>query len=301
MDGKEHVECLTVAGRESRAHPRYPVDEDSELLLVAHGMPVKARIVDLSLTGCRVRAYERFSSKAGRSIEIAFKTHGIDFRFNGVVQWSDEHNYFGIRFVNITGRRKKNLAEVIEEMAAARAGALNTLLVEQQVMEPAHEGAAETAAKQLAGADVEQAAELAAEKLPHARPEGGALTSPPAAPSELRGHPNPVAHKFATIILVRDGSRFRGRIVKLSLSDCRIRTEGRIPVSIFSRVEMEFDLRGFPFRLDGVIQAMHDRYTAGIHFLDFSEHKRQQVLEMIGELEEIHAPLAQAGAVSTER
>ncbi|HKN21039.1 MAG TPA: PilZ domain-containing protein [Terracidiphilus sp.] len=97
MDGKEHVESLTIQGRESRVHPRFAVDEDSALLLVDHGMPVKARIVDVSLTGCRVRAYDRFSCKAGRAIEIAFKANGIDFRINGAVQWSDEHNYFGIR------------------------------------------------------------------------------------------------------------------------------------------------------------------------------------------------------------
>ena len=162
MDGSEHEERLTVQGRERRAHPRFSVDEDSVLLLAAHHAPVKARIVDLSLTGCRVRAYGRLSSKTGPAIEIAFRANGIDFRFHGVVQWSDEHNYFGIRFVNITGRSKKGLAEVIEEMAAAaaaRAAALNTLLVELHVMEPAHEQTEETAVKQFAGADVEQAAE----------------------------------------------------------------------------------------------------------------------------------------------
>ena len=162
MDGKEHGKCFTVQEQEVRAHPRFSVDEDSVLLLVEHGMPVKARIVDLSLTGCRVRAHDRLSSKTGRAIEITFKANGIDFRFHGVVQWSDENNYLGIRFMNIAGRSKKDLAEVIEEMAAAaaaRAAALNKLLVEQKLMEPAHEGTEETAAKQLVGAHVEQAAE----------------------------------------------------------------------------------------------------------------------------------------------
>jgi hypothetical protein len=162
MDGTEHGECFAAQGQELRAHQRFSVDEDSVLLLVEHGMPVKARIVDLSLTGCRVRAYDRFSIKAGRAIEITFKANGIDFRFNGIVQWSDEHNYLGIRFVNIADRRKKDLAEVMKEMAAdaaARAATLNTLLVELHVMEPAHEEAEETAVKQLVGADVEQAAE----------------------------------------------------------------------------------------------------------------------------------------------
>lgn len=162
MEGEERGECLTVQGQEGRAHPRFSIDEDSVLLLVADGMPVKARIVDLSLTGCRVRAYDQFSSSAGRALEITFKANGIDFRLDGVVHWSDEHHYFGIRFVNIDGQRRKDLAEVIEEMAAAaaaRAAALNKLLVEQHVMEPANEGAEERGAKQLVGAGVKLAAE----------------------------------------------------------------------------------------------------------------------------------------------
>jgi PilZ domain len=304
MGDKEHIECLTIQGREGRTHPRYPVDEDSVLLLVDHGMPVKARIVDLSLTGCRVRAYERFSSKAGRAIEITFKANGIDFRINGVVQWSDEHNYFGIRFANLPDRRRKDLADVIEEIAAAaaaRAAALNALLVEQHVMEPAHERAEETTAKQLVGASVEQAAEPVAEMLSHAKMTAGLPIAPTNAPIVLRGQPRQGVHNFATIIVARDGARFRGRILNLTLTGCRIRTERRIPVGIYSPVETEFDLRGFPFRLDGVIQAMHDRYTPGVHFRDLSEHKRQQVLELMGELEEMHAPLAHSAAASTER
>jgi hypothetical protein len=66
-------------------------------------------------------------------------------------------------------------------------------------------------------------------------------------------------------------------------------------------VETEFELRGFPYRLGGVIETMYDRYTAGIHFFDLSERKRQQVLELMGELGEMHAPMAQAGAAATER
>jgi hypothetical protein len=301
MGGTEHGERVAAHGQEFRAHPRFPVDEDSVLLLVNHGMPVKARIVDLSLSGCRVHAYDRFSRKVGLSIEITFKANGIDFRFNGVVQWSDGHNYLGIRFVNMTSARKEELAEVIEEMAAAaaaRAAALNKMLPQQ---EAACDSAEETREKQPLDMD----AELAGESAVETQSDAQAAADPPIAlattRSELRGLPLRTAHPFATIILVRDSSRFRGRIVNLSLSGCRIRTDERIPVGIYSRVETEFELRGFPYRLGGVIETMYDRYTAGIHFFDLSERKRQQVLELMGELGEMHAPMAQAGAAATER
>jgi c-di-GMP-binding flagellar brake protein YcgR len=94
---------------------------------------------------------------------------------------------------------------------------------------------------------------------------------------------------LATIFLVKIGSTLRGRIVDLSLSGCRIRTDDRFPVGIYTRVEVEFRLEGLPFRLGGVIQAIHDRNTVGIRFLDLSERKREQVLGLIGEIEQLRA------------
>ena len=88
----------------------------------------------------------------------------------------------------------------------------------------------------------------------------------------------------ATILLVNVGSTLRGRIVDLSLTGCRIRTDERIPVGIYTRVETEFRLEGLAFRLGGVIQSIHDRNNVGIRFLDLSERKREQVLELIDEM-----------------
>ena len=99
----------------------------------------------------------------------------------------------------------------------------------------------------------------------------------------------------AVIILVKAGSRLRGRILDLSLTGCRIRTDERFPVGIYTRVETEFRLEGMPFLLGGVIQAMHDRGTVGIRFLDLSERKRRQLLDLIGEIDQLRAeePLAE--------
>jgi c-di-GMP-binding flagellar brake protein YcgR len=94
----------------------------------------------------------------------------------------------------------------------------------------------------------------------------------------------------AEILLVNVGSRLRGRIVDLSLGGCRIRTDERFPVGIYTRVEAEFRLEGLLFRLGGVIQHIYDRRTVGIRFLDLSERKRQQVLDLIAEIGEGHGP-----------
>jgi hypothetical protein len=48
-------------------------------------------------------------------------------------------------------------------------------------------------------------------------------------------------------------------------------------------------MEGLPFRLGGVIQAIHDRKTVGIRFLDVSERKQKEVSELIGEIAELRA------------
>ena len=42
---------------------------------------------------------------------------------------------------------------------------------------------------------------------------------------------------------------------------------------------------GLPFRLGGVTQAIYDPFNVGIRFLDVSERKREQLTQLIGEIE----------------
>jgi c-di-GMP-binding flagellar brake protein YcgR len=89
----------------------------------------------------------------------------------------------------------------------------------------------------------------------------------------------------AVIYLINVGSRLRGRIIDLSLGGCRIRTDDRFPVGIYTRVETEFQLEGLSFRLAGVTQAIHNKYTVGIRFLDMSSRKREQVEQLMAEMQ----------------
>lgn len=54
-------------------------------------------------------------------------------------------------------------------------------------------------------------------------------------------------------------------------------------------METEFCLEGLPFRLGGVVQGIHERNLVGIRFLDMSIRKREQVEQLIGEIEMQHA------------
>jgi c-di-GMP-binding flagellar brake protein YcgR len=113
----------------------------------------------------------------------------------------------------------------------------------------------------------------------------------PPAIRERRAQSRHEVDTSAVIFLINIGCRLQGRIQDLSASGCRIRTDERFPVGIYTRVETEFRLEGLPFRLGGVIQAIHDRERrlVGIRFLDMSDRKRKQVEQLIGEIEENHA------------
>jgi len=88
------------------------------------------------------------------------------------------------------------------------------------------------------------------------------------------------------IHLINVGSKLEGHILDLSLNGCRIHTNNPFPVGIYTRVETSFRFNGLPFRLEGVIQAIHDRHSIGVRFLSLSERKRNQVEELIAEIEE---------------
>lgn len=262
MGGWEDRNKFAAPPVERRSDPRYSVDEESVVLFVGYGAPLQARLVDLSQEGCRIRTMEPVTARSRLPVEVFFKVNGISFRFRGVLQWTDGHNLLGIRFVNVVPQRMVELANVIcamEETSEARSEGVNLLVAEHLATQP------------LAQPD----------PVPQSprKPVG----------RERRQQSRHEVDTTATILLVNVGSTLRGRILDLSLTGCRIRTDEHFPVGIYTRVETEFRYQGLPFRLGGVIQAIHDRNTVGIRFLDLSQRKREQVLELISEIDAMRA------------
>jgi c-di-GMP-binding flagellar brake protein YcgR len=106
---------------------------------------------------------------------------------------------------------------------------------------------------------------------------------------ERRANARHAVDTKASLFLIDLAATITGRIVNLSAGGCCIRTDQRFPLGIFRRVETEFRLEGMPVRLGGVIQAIHDPHHVGIRFLDMSPRKREQLLELIAEVEEMQA------------
>jgi hypothetical protein len=320
MEVAEKAEALAAGQQNRRAAPRYGVEGDASLLLVNHGSTISCRIVDLSLSGCRLRTQERFLAGMMVRVEAAFKVRGLVFRFSGVTQWTDGRHLVGIRFVDVPMRRREELVEALGEVEAEIAAKAAKHAVEEQaaaqLAAERQDAAVEADAAPVAGQPEREtprpslvpapvpalAIAVPANSLPQAlpvlpkaagpqpakMPKGEALLagSPQAsfAKRERRVQSRHEVDTSAVIYLINVASQLPGRILDLSLGGCRICTDERFPVGIYTRVETEFRLEGLPFRLGGVIQAIHDRRQVGIRFLDMSSRKREQVEQLIEEI-----------------
>jgi c-di-GMP-binding flagellar brake protein YcgR len=320
MELDEKAQSLATGEHERRDDPRLAVDEEASLLLPSQGANLACRIAEVSLTGCRMLTRDRFLAETGVRVEASFKLRGIAFRFSAVIEWTDEKHLAGIRFIDVTARRMDELVEVLCQIAAESAAKA----VKQAAERRAAEEMAQKKAPRMqipkplpapvdAPAPVPVIRPAAPQKLPELATRKPALqavqhevagtgplgpvTSRPSLSknqpvklpaSDRRSQSRHEVDTSATILLVNIASRIQGRILNLSMGGCRIRTEERFPVGIYTRVEAEFHLEGIPFRLGGVVQAIQDRQFVGVRFLDMSVRKREQVEQLIAEIEELH-------------
>jgi c-di-GMP-binding flagellar brake protein YcgR len=323
-DAEDFAAAIVDNPIDHRSHPRYAVDADSTLLLVSHGLSLQSHILDLSLEGCRLRILEHYAVGTGMRVEVAFKVNGIAFRLVGISRWTDGRDLVGVQFVSVVDRRREQLAEVvveIERAAAARAAreaaeraALESATeedtkrrAEEEARERERRLSEELAARDLLDLAERQAREWAeiqeiARRAKAARERAAQLERDAAEQLDRRAQARHAVDTTAAVLLIRCGSIIRGHILDLSLGGCHIRSDEKFPVGIYTRVEAEFHLEGLPFLLGGVIQGIHDPHNVGIRFLDVSERKRDQLQQLIEEIEEMRkqSPAAQDGSVESQ-
>jgi c-di-GMP-binding flagellar brake protein YcgR len=235
-------------------------------------------MIDLSLGGCRILTDQPFQAGILIRVEVQFQLQGISFRIVGVIVGSRAATSIAVRFLDLPQRRRDELAEVLEEVAQKNAAKPAASADEAQTP-PAAAAPASIPAPILDPASVTAHRESANPPVP--------------APSQdRRSHSRHAVDTSARLLLVTTGISMSGRILNLSLGGCRIRTDERFNVGIYVRIEAEFYLHGLPFRIGGVSQAILDKNTIGVRFLDMSDRRRQQLTELIAEI-------AAAGSAST--
>ena len=323
----EEQAAAETGGRERRAYPRHAVDCPVIVFPVSGSAQVQGRLTDLSLGGCRVAAEQRYAAGILLRAEVQFQLRGIAFRIVGVTVGSRDAKIFAVRFLDMPARRKEELAEVLEEVAAANAAKLAAEAIAEPpapdlpatnlfapnltatnltaVAAPASAGEAASQAPAVAAAPIEPISPVAvdagscAENVTRLAEPAKAIeaqkTIAPIRPAERRSQNRHAVDTSAKLLLIKTAICMPGRILNLSLGGCRIRTEERFDVGIYVRVEAEFYLHGLPFRVGGVSQAILDRNTIGVRFLDMSERRRDQLSELMAEIAEAAAAEPSAG------
>lgn len=112
-DVRQAAEALTA---DRRAHRRFGVNSPATLILVRSGSRLEGKVLDLSAGGCRIHLDEDFLQGIYTRIETEFCVDGTPLRLGGVVQAIQRRRQVGIRFLEITERKRRLLMELIEEM-----------------------------------------------------------------------------------------------------------------------------------------------------------------------------------------
>ncbi len=107
---------VAAALRERRAHPRLNVDTSALLHLIDIAAQVRGRIIDLSQGGCLIHTFQRFPVGIFRRVETEFQLHGLPFRLAGVTQTIYDPHRVGIRFLDMSNRKREQLTELIGEV-----------------------------------------------------------------------------------------------------------------------------------------------------------------------------------------
>lgn len=122
MEPEVKSESPAASGKRRRAHPRFAIGDEASLLLVNHGASLPCRILDLSLGGCRIHTHDRFVAGMMVRVEVILKVFGMPFRLPGVTQWTNRKHLIGVRFIDLSDRKREQLALLIEELRAQEQG-----------------------------------------------------------------------------------------------------------------------------------------------------------------------------------
>lgn len=118
MEPEVKSESPAAGSKKKRAHPRCKMGDEALLLLVNQGTSLPCRILDLSIGGCRIHTQDRFVAGMMVRIEVILKVLGMPFRLPGVTQWTNRKHLIGVRFIDLSDRKREQLAQLIEELRA---------------------------------------------------------------------------------------------------------------------------------------------------------------------------------------
>ncbi len=103
-----------------RREPRHEVETNAVIRLINLAVDVQGRILDVSNGGCHIRTERRFPVGVFRRVEVEFRIDGLPFRLGGVTQAIYDPFNVGIRFLDLSDRKREQLLHLIEEIKKSK-------------------------------------------------------------------------------------------------------------------------------------------------------------------------------------
>jgi hypothetical protein len=114
------VSQATPNKRDRRVELRKEVDTSAVIDLVKIALQLRGSILDISLSGCRIRTGERFPAGLYTWVETEFRHKGQSFRLGGVVRTIYDQHTVGIHFLYRSSRLREQVKELIEDILEMR-------------------------------------------------------------------------------------------------------------------------------------------------------------------------------------
>ena len=106
----------TAPPHERRKEPRHTVDGSAILTILNNAVHLRGRVLDLSMSGCQFRTDDCFPMGIYSRAEIEFQLDGLPFRLACVTQSLHKRNRVGVRFLEMSERKRVQLEELIAEI-----------------------------------------------------------------------------------------------------------------------------------------------------------------------------------------
>ena len=268
----------SAGGRDRRVDERFDLS-CAPGTLIHKGASLACEMLDVSLSGCRLRTFKPFTEGALESVKVVLSIQEMVLSIWGITQWTTWDGTMGIRFIHPTGRSRNQLAEllmclldkaaveVVKKAIAAAADQVGSAILALEHRPVAEPEVAEGAE----GEESQAAAALPAAKRPELRSEYKVL-------SMEAGESPAVLH------LVADERALEGHVVDVSQDGCLVRLARPFQVRLKAQAEVDFHLRGLPFRLPGTTKEMHGERIVEVRFTEMSRRKREDLALVILEL-----------------
>jgi hypothetical protein len=226
-----------------------------------------------------------FTAGALESVKVVLTIHGMVLSIWGITQWTQWDRMIGIRFIHPTGRTRNQLAglltclldttatDVVKKAIAVAAGEAGSAIIALEhplavELKPEPEPATVEAVEEE---EYQQAPPPPASKRPELMSEHKVLS--------MEAGDSP-----AVLHLVAEESILGGNVMDVSQDGCLVRLARPYPVRLNAQVEVDFHLRGLPFRLPGRTKEMHGEQIVEIRFTEMSMRKRDDLSLVIQEL-----------------